>query len=146
MKQYLKLILVILFPYFIIFALLCVFGVVFAENSIFTYIMGSVFKNNGLLVLVILVLLYFAALICSATTLATSIVKKRDGRELLRLSMIIKLLHIPAYLLIFFVGFVSLITIFTMPVAFVLFVFCCMHFIFCADVISSVILYKKLKQ
>lgn len=178
MKQYLKLILVILFPYFVVFALLFVFGISFMGEFMLTYIIESG-VDVGIFLLATLFFLHFMALICSIVTFITSIVKKRDGRELLRLSMVIKLLQIPAYLFMFFAGLALFITIFTIPISFALFIFCCMtifltgliglggiirsfkennlsitesvvygflQFIFCIDVISSIILYKKVKK
>ena len=174
MRPYLYLILVILFPYTVVLALLCIF----MEISIFRSIMEVIFQNNALLLLLALLIFYVIAFICSLVTLATSIVKERDGRELLRVNMIIKLLHIPGYLMIFIAGFVFLLTIFTFPIALVLMMLSGMaifltgliglggilrsfrekrlskneailhsflQFVFCADIISSIYLYRKTK-
>lgn len=129
MKKYLQLILVILFPYLNFFALICLFTGRF---------MDTVFHSN----------------------------------------VVIKLIHIPAYVLLFIVGLLCLITIFTTPITIVLILLDGMtifltgliglggvirsskenrisksamvihgilQFIFCADVISVVVIYRTVR-
>lgn len=169
MRRYLKLILVILFPYSIILVLVC----------IFSGIIETVLKNFDFLVLLALPVLYIAALVSSVAFLITSLVKKRNAQELLHINMAIKLIHIPSYLIIFSLGLVSMMTIFTLGFTIVFIIWDCMtivlsgliglggvirslrenklskkavvihgilQFVFCADVISSIIIYKTVKR
>jgi hypothetical protein len=102
----------------------------------------------------------------------------RSAQEVARINMVVKLLHIPAYIVIFIIGLLGLITIFTAAISIVLMVMACMtisltgllglggiirglrenklskkesvihaifQFVFCADIISSIIVYRKIK-
>jgi len=93
--------------------------------------------------------------------------------------MIIKIVHIPAYIILFFFGLLTTLTIFTFPfaIAFIIFdnltifmsgiiglsglirsfiekkvsikkviLYGLFQFIFCIDVISSIIIYRKVKK
>jgi hypothetical protein len=169
MKRYLPLLLVIVFPYFIVFSLFCIFT---------GFLIETFFQNNGLLLLLALIIIYTIAMICSIMTFIISLVKKRSAQEVARINMIVKLLHIPAYIIIFIIGLFGLITIFTMAISIVLVIMDCMtifltgliglggiirglgenklskkeavihaifQFVFCADIISSIIVYRKIK-
>jgi hypothetical protein len=169
-KLLLFLFLPMIFPYLILFALICIFT---------GFLMETVFLNNGLFVIFVLIILYIIALILSGIIFIKSIITKRDSKELLYTNMIIKLVHIPAYIIIFFIGLLSLITIFTMGITIVLILLDCMtiflsgliglsgiirgfienklskkaavihavcQFIFCADIISCIIIYRKVKN
>ena len=162
--------LIILFPYFILLALFCLFTNTF---------MDTVFNNNGLYVLLALILLYIIALVCSIIIFITSIVFQRSSQQLLHINMIIKIIHIPAYILIFLFGLLCLLTIFSAGITIVLMIldimtifltgliglvgiirsvienklskktaiiYAIFQFIFCVDVISSIIIYKKIKK
>ena len=166
MKRYLP---IILFPYTIIIALASLFS---------NFIMETVFKNNIFLVLFVLLLFYIIALISTIIISIKNLVLKRSAQELLRMNMIIKLIHIPAYLLIFFAGMIFFLTIFTFAISILLMILagmsiilsgliglssiirglseykltkkkaiihCILQFVFCADVISSVIIYRSVK-
>ena len=141
--------------------------------------MDTVFRNNGLYVLLSLFALFVAAFICSINIFITSILFKRSARELLHINMLIKIIHVPAYILIFFIGLFSLITIFTAGITVALIILdgltilltgliglagiirafvenklpkktaiihAVLQFVFCADVISSIVIYKKIKN
>ena len=166
MKRYLP---IILFPYTIIIALASLFS---------NFIMETVFKNNIFLVLLVLLLFYIIALISAIIVSIKNLVLKRSAQELLRMNMIIKLIHIPAYLLIFFAGMIFFLTIFTFAISILLMILTGMsiilsgliglssiirglrehkltkkkaiihsilQFIFCADIISSIIIYRSVK-
>lgn len=140
--------------------------------------METVFHNNAYPVLIALIVLYVTALVCSVAVFITSLVKKWNVQELLSINMVIKLIHIPAYLLIFFIGLACLITIFTFAISIVLMfldgmtillsgliglggvirslrenklskraavIHGILQFVFCADIISSIIIYKTVK-
>jgi len=141
--------------------------------------MEPVFSNNGLLLIAALLVLYIAALICSLSIFIKSLVTKRNARELLRLNLVIKLVHIPAYVIIFILGLAFMITIFTFAISIVLMILDVMtiflsgliglsgvirgyseekismksatihgilQFVFCLDVISAVIVYRRVKK
>ena len=169
MKRNFLLVPVVVFPYLILFAIVCIFS---------GYFMDSLFQNNALLLLFALLIFYIVALACTVVSFITGIAKKKSGLALFRASMIIKLLHIPSYVLIFIIGLLCLITIFTFAITIVLMILDCMtifltgliglcgiirsfkenklskneaiihgvlQFVFCADVISSIMVYKKTK-
>lgn len=165
MRKYLGLVLVIIFPYLIAIAPVCIFK---------GYFMKTIFKNNAYNLLLTLLVIYVAALLCALAVFIISIVKKRKPLELLHINLIIKLIHIPAYIFIFFIGLICLLTIFTFAISFIFMIFDGMtiflsgliglggvirslkekkiskkeavihgflQFIFCADVISSIIIF-----
>ena len=164
--------LALLFPYLIIFASICI--VTNIGN-----IMESIFNNNALYVLAVLIIIYVFALICTIIQVILNSISQKSSKQLLFINMIIKLVHIPAYIVIFLFGLLNLITIFTAGIAIVLmildgmaifltgliglsgiirgllekklspknaFVYGVFQFIFCVDVISSIVLYKKIKK
>ena len=141
--------------------------------------MEAVFDNSAITVLFALIAVYITALLCSAVVIITSLVKKREAQDLLRVNMIIKLIHVPAYIIIFIIGMIGLITIFTMGISLALMILDVMtifltgviglggvirayketklskksaiihgilQFVFCADVFSSVIVYRRVKR
>ena len=149
------------------------------DQSIFKFIMENIFQNNAWILLATFTLYCIIASTLSIICFILSIVKKWDALTLAKTSMIIKLIQVPAYIMIFIFGFIMLITIFTIPFSFVLFIFDCwilfltslitlsgvlnsiyekklkfseiiwviiLQFIFCVDVVSSIIFYKKLKN
>jgi hypothetical protein len=69
--------------------------------------------------LLLLPIAYAAALICAVFTVIINLKKQRNSEDILRTNMIIKLIHVPAYILIFLLGLAFLITIFTMGVSIV---------------------------
>lgn len=111
MKRYFSLLPVVFFPYSVSLALMCIFN-----NDL----MEALFQNNALFLLFGILVLYVIALACSAIVFIISLVLKWDALELLRVNMIIKLVHIPAYLFIFLFGLGTLITIFTAPISLLL--------------------------
>jgi len=50
------------------------------------------------------IVLYIAALACSLSVLFGCVKNKLNAREILRMNMFVKLLHVPAYLVIFVLG------------------------------------------
>ena len=166
-----------LFPYLILFA----FATIFFSTEIpfFRWVMESVFDSNALLLIAALLLYFILTALLSIICFVVSIYAKWDALSLAKAAMITKLIQIPAYVLIFVLGFMFLITIFTYPFSIALFMLDCLsifltgllvvaaiisairnnifsfqeifwiillQFVFCADVISSVIFYNKLKR
>ncbi len=169
MRKYIPFIGIILFPYFIVFAIICIFT---------GFLMDTVFNNNPFLLVFIIIVLFILSLLSVPAILVPGF-KKKNVTELLRINMIIKLLHIPAYLLIFIFGLLCMITIFTIGVTFILMILDGMtiilsgligissiinglrenkislkqavihgvlQFIYCVDVISSIVLYRTVKN
>ena len=168
-KFILQLSLPILFPYLIIFAIICVFS---------GFLMESVFQNNAFVLLLFLFVVYFAALISTVFFIVTKLYKRQSALEMTKVSMVIKLIHIPAYVVIFIMGSFSFVAIFTIPFVLFFFIFDCMtifltgligasgiiqgvreekvikisaiihgilQFMFCVDVISAVIIHRRIK-
>lgn len=167
-NSYLSLLLVILFPYLILLALICIF----TQNIV----MEKIFQNNVLYLILVLIVFYIIAFISAIVVSIRNIILKQNPQTLLKMNMIIKLIHVPAYVLIFFAGLLSVLTIFTMGFSIAFFVLDCMtifltgiiglfglirslienklpqktvifysilQFVFCFDVISSILIYKK---
>jgi len=162
----------LLFPYLIILAIICIF-------TNFGNIMELLFNNNALYVLATLMIIYVFALVCTIIQVILNIRSKISSKQLLFTNMMIKLIHIPAYIVIFLFGVLNLITIFTIGISIILMILDGMtifltgliglsgiirglfekklspknvliygifQFIFCIDVISSIFLYKKIKN
>lgn len=169
MRRYLQFFLIAIFPYLIAFALICMYK---------GYLIDTVFHHNVYPLLLILIVMYVVALVCAVIAFVASLKKKRKILEVLRVNMIVKLIHIPAYLFIFVVGLLCMITIFTFGITIVLMIFDGMtivlsgliglggiirslrenkisikvavihgilQFVFCADIISSIVIYRKVK-
>ena len=166
-----KLFFVIIFPYLILFTVYLMF---FGHN-----IIEKVFFNNGFYLILALIFFYVIALISAFVFFIKNILSKKYSENILKINMIIKILHIPAYILIFLMGVISFITIFTIgfSIAFIILdmltifmtgliglsgiiigfkekkisiknaiIFSIFQFIFCIDVFSSIIIYKKIKK
>jgi hypothetical protein len=169
MRKYFRFLLIAIFPYLIVLSLLCIFT---------GFIMDTVFRNNVIFLLLTLLIFYVITLLSSVTLFIISLVKKKKALEVLRINMIIKMIHIPAYLFIFIVGLICSITIFTFGITIVLImldlgaivlsgllglagvirglsenkislkaavIHGILQFVFCADIISSVVLFRKAK-
>jgi len=168
---------IVLVPYLALFALATVFFS--TDLPFFNYIMESVFDSNALYLIAALFLYCILTGILSIVCFFVSIYKKWDAISLAKTAMIMKLVQVPAYVLLFALGAVFVITIFTIPFSIGLFVIDCLsvfmtglfvvssviatiksntftlkeviwvillQFIFCADVISSIVFYIKLKR
>ena len=168
---------IVLVPYLALFALATVFFS--TDLPFFNYIMESVFDSNALYLIAALFLYCILTGMLSIVCFFVSIYKKWDAISLAKTAMIMKLVQVPAYVLLFALGAVFVITIFTIPFSIGLFVIDCLsvfmtglfvvssviatiksntftlkeviwvillQFIFCADVISSIVFYIKLKR
>jgi hypothetical protein len=164
------LLLPLLFPYIILFSLICIF-----KNTL----MEKIFHNNGLYLILLLIITYIIALFSSIIFCVKNILLKINSQKLLYINMIIKLIQIPAYILIFIFSLLCLLTIFTMGISIVLMIFDSMsilltgiiglagiirclienklpkktviiygilQFVFCVDIIASIIIYNKIKN
>ena len=107
---------IIIIPYYIVFLIVC----------IFTGFLENVFQNNPIFMLAPFVLLWIIALVFAITLSIISRKRKWDAQRLTRINMTIKLIQIPAYIVIFLLGLIFLITIFTMGFSLVFMLFDCM--------------------
>lgn len=94
----------ILFPYLILFCMFCIFS---------GFLMEELFQGFAPVMLFYLAVWFIVALICNAIYIAISAVKKCDTTELLKTNMIVKIAQIPAYIAIFVLGVLCIMTIFT---------------------------------
>lgn len=169
MRKFIPFLLIILFPYLIVFALICVFTGCF---------MDILFHNNALSLLFLLFILFIITLVSAMVLFMTGLVKKKNSMEILRINMIIKLIHIPAYLLIFVFGLLCTLTIFTIGITVILMLLdaltialsgliglsgvirsfmenkitlkkAIMHgifqFVYCIDIVSSIVIFRTVK-
>ena len=93
---------VILFPYTLLLGLYCLYT---------GFLMEDVFRGNGYL---LIAALFLCALIAFGFTLGiciSALVGKADGRGMARLNMAVKLCHVPAYIAVFLLSLLFLISI-----------------------------------
>lgn len=170
MKKFVPAISIVLFPYAIAFVLYCICS---------GFLMDSVFQNTAYLCLLMLIIIWVVALICAVSICAVSLIRKWDFVELSRVNMLIKTISIPAYLVIFVIGAVFMLTVLTFAISVVLMILDMMaiilsgligisavkrsydnkaisknkmilygvlQFVFCADVVISIIVFRKSKK
>ncbi len=118
MKRYWPLMPVIISPYIILFTLICMY----LDSFIGPFLERIFQDDNEIFLLLLLPMAYLAALISAVAAVVINLKKQRNSEDILRINMMIKLIHIPAYILIFLMGLAFLITIFTIGVS-VVFVF-----------------------
>ena len=115
---------IVLVPYLALFTLATVF---FSTKSpFFKYIMESVFDSNALYLIAALLLYCILTGMLSIVCFFVSIYKKWDAISLAKTAMIMKLAQVPAYVLVFALGALFVITIFTVPISIGLFVIDCL--------------------
>lgn len=106
MKKLILLLPCAIFPYSLLFALYCIFT---------GFLMESLFDNNAFVLVIYLFVLFIIAIICNMIFLTLSLLKKWDSNIISFANMIIKLIQIPAYILIFILGIIFTLTLFTLP-------------------------------
>ena len=176
-KRFLLLLPSLLIPYIAILTIAIIFFASDVPSA--KAIMENVFQGNALLLSAAAFILILAAAACTVIAFALSMAQKWDPLSLAKTVMIIKLLQIPAFVLIFVVSILFMLTIFTIPFALVLFLVdyialistgllnisaivtgarngdvsfrkniwvAILQFVFCADVVASVIFYINLKK
>lgn len=167
----------LLLPYLALFILTTIF--LSPKIAFFRYIMESVFNSNALYLIGAFILCCIVTAILTISCFLVGLYKEWDALSLAKIVMIVKLFQIPAYVLIFVLGILLMITIFTIPFSIGLFLFSyfslfltgamvvsaginsirqgvfklkevlwimVLQFVFCADVVSSIIFYVKLKN
>lgn len=111
-------------PYLVLLALAVIFFS--ADHPVFAFLMESVFGGNALLLIAALLLYCVFAGMLSVICFVTGIRKGWDALSLAKSAMILKLCQVPAYALIFVLGIVFAITLFTIPFAIGLFLLDCL--------------------
>ncbi len=164
-------------PYFILFIL----AIVFYSNKLpfFQYIMENILNNNGLWLLLILFIYCIITSIISIICFINSIRKNWDPLSTAKCATVLKLAQVPAYYVIFILGVLFFLTIFTFAFSIILIWLDCLclcfsallilsstinanrkgimtfsettwviilQFVFCADVVASIIYFKKLQK
>lgn len=111
-------------PYFV----LCAFTITLfsTKHPLCRYIMERIFAGNGLLLIATILTFSLLAAVLSVTCFIISIRKQWDALPLAYTAMIMKLLQIPAYVVIFILGVVLLTTIMAIPISFSLFLLDCL--------------------
>lgn len=90
---------VILLPYTLLLALHCLFT---------GFLMETVFRSNGYLLMLALAVCALAAGACTLAVCIAALARRAPGRQMAGLTVLIKLCQIPAYLVIFGLGLLSL--------------------------------------
>ena len=117
MKKYILAIPVMIFPYWLFAALACLYSPVIMEN---------VFMSNGYLLILTLIILWLVSAVFALSTGLLILLKRgqdcaQNAMAAARLNMIVKLVHIPAYVVIFVLSVVFSLTVF--GIGFVIFFF-----------------------
>jgi len=128
----------LLAPYAVIFS----FVLIFLSNDVklFETIMRSVFRDNGLLLIAVLAIYFLLTFALCIATFFISTFKFRDALSMAKTAMLIKLMQIPAYVVIFLLGLGAMLGIMTIPFAIALFwIDCLCLFLTGLPVLSSII-------
>ena len=112
-----------LLPYLGLFTLAMIFFS--TRNPFFEFIMVSVFHSNAINVAATLLFCCIIATALSILCFVASIFKGWDALSMAKTAMVIKVIQAPAYALIFILGIVLAITIFTIPFSIGLFLLDC---------------------
>jgi len=136
MKKYIIALPIFIFPYTVLFGIYCTYT---------GFLMDSLFQSHGLVLLFWINIIYFIGFIYSVVYAIISLFRKNKSLELIKMNMIIKLVHIPAYILIFLLGILLFISIFTMGVSFYLIFLDCLT-IFCSGIIGVMAIFKGTKE
>lgn len=146
---------------------------------IFFILLGGYGGEHGLILLASIGIFYLVAFISAILLFTSSLKKSADTHALLRTNLILKLIHMPAYVMLFIMGLLSTITIFTIGFTLVVilldvliiilsglvglgaiskalmdkqiskedgFLHGAMQFVFCIDIFSAIVVYRKLKN
>ena len=168
---------ILLTPYLALFTLATI--LFSTKLSFFKLIMESVFYSNALYLIAFFLVYCILVTGFSIVCFVVGIYKKCNALSLMKLILMVKIIQIPAYVLIFVLSVVFAITIFTLPFSIGLFLIDCLslfltglgvisavinttrqgifkikevfwviiaQFIFCVDVLSSIVFYIKLKK
>ena len=128
----------LLTPYVMIFSLALVF--LSTEVELFEAIMESIFQNDGLLLIAALIIYLLLTIALGIACFFISTFKFCDALSAAKTAMLIKLIQIPAYVVIFVLGVAMTIAIWTIPFTIALFwIDCLCLFLTGLPVLSSII-------
>ena len=105
----------IILPYFALLLAATVFLSTYLQA--FELVMERVFHENGLYILVVLLVFCLIAVVLSITFFLLSIRKNWNPVSLAKYAMVIKWMQVPAYIAILVFGLILAITLFTIPIA-----------------------------
>lgn len=114
-KRFWLLLPTILLPYFTLLLLAIV--ILSTKVPVFEFIITHVFRENILYILAIMLIFCLIAVVCSVTCFVLSVRKGWSPVALAKCAMIIKWMQAPAYVMIFILGLIFAITLFTIPFA-----------------------------
>lgn len=114
MKRYLCFLPAAIFPYCVLFVMYCVFS---------GFLIDSLFEEQFFPLLLCLCVIWVLGLFLTALFLAVDARRKTPALTLARINMLVKLAHIPAYVVIFILGLSMMLTLFTMGISILLVVF-----------------------
>lgn len=132
-----------LLPYLALFTLTAIF--LSTKYRFFEVVMESVFNNNAIYLILALLLYCILATALSIIFFATSIRQEWEPVSLAKSAMIIKLIQVPAYALIFVLGILLVITIFTIPFSIGLFLLDCLC-LFLSGLLTSAAVINAARQ
>lgn len=112
MKKYFLLIPTIVFPYCVLFSMYCIYSGCFME---------SLFQNSVFSIILHLAIIWIISIVLAILFVVISLKSKCNITVLAKVNVFVKLIHIPAYIIIFVVGIACFITIFTAYLAIILF-------------------------
>lgn len=166
-----------LMPYLVLLAISVLFFA--TEVPFFEWLLEKVFCYNALYLLAALLAFCILAIVATGICFFVSTRNRWDTLEMAKTAMIIKCVQIPAYLLIYALGFICAITVAGVLISIGLFIVDCLclcmtgiltiapavntiksktftfkevfwiillQFVFVADVIASIVFYRKLKR
>ena len=128
----------LLSPYIAIFTLAVVF--LSTKVKLFEAIMESIFQNDGLLLIAALIIYLLLTIALGIACFFISTFKFCDALSAAKTAMLIKLIQIPAYVVIFVLGVAMTIAIWTIPFTIALFwIDCLCLFLTGLPILSSII-------
>ena len=84
------------------------------------FLMESVFQNNIFILLICLAIAYVVSFICAVILSITILAARISARNVARTSLTIKLIQVPAYIVLFIIGLGCSFTVFTYAVSIIL--------------------------
>lgn len=127
--------LIMLFPLFIFFG---------SKISTLDNIWNNLFNNNVFIPLALIIIFYFISLILNIIYCVKTINSNIELNDLIKSNRTVKLIQMPAYIIIFILGVICILAILTIPFAFVLAFFSFASLLMSG--IYAVTCYKKLKD
>lgn len=119
-RKYIPLMTAAIFPYLVLLGIFCCFS---------NFLMERVFRNNAYLLLLCLLMIWVGSFLLVTGICTVGAGKRWTALELAKANMVVKLVQIPAYVLIFLMGLACTITIFTIGFTVVFFFLDCLSIV-----------------